>query len=116
MKFKPKRAKVTTPRSLSDTIDVIIRLTQAVEVNVKEGRLAKIAACLSAAAAQTLQDILSRAADTSVNAHDIVALAHELANRGPGSHTETRGEVTLTVNMPDPLSDPEPKASQRGIE
>jgi len=36
MKFKPKRAKVTTPRSLSETIDVIVRFTQAVEVNVKK--------------------------------------------------------------------------------
>jgi hypothetical protein len=110
MKFKPKRAKVTTPRSLSETIDVIVRFTQAVEVNVKEGRLAKIAACLSEADAQALKDILIRAADTLVNAHDIVDLAHELANRGPGSHTGTRGEVTLTINVPDPLSDPEQKA------
>jgi hypothetical protein len=109
MKFKPKRAKVTTPRSLSETIDVIIRLTKAVEVNVKEGRLAQIAACLSEADAQALKDILSRAADTLVNAHDVVALAHELANRGPGNHTGTSGEVTLTVDVPASLSSPEQK-------
>jgi hypothetical protein len=60
MKFKPKRAKVTTPSSLSDTIDVILRLTQVVDANVKEGRLATIAACLSGEDAQALQHILSR--------------------------------------------------------
>jgi hypothetical protein len=109
MKFKPKRAKVTTPSSLSDTIDVILRLTQVVDANVKEGRLATIAAYLSGEDAQALQDILSCAVDTLVNAHDVVALAHGLANRGPGSHTGTRGDVTLTVNMPAALSRPEQK-------
>jgi len=54
MKFKPKRAKVTTPSSLSDTIDVILRLTQVVDANVIEGRLATIAACLSGEDAQAL--------------------------------------------------------------
>jgi hypothetical protein len=109
MKFKPKRARVTTPSSLSDTIDVILRLTQVVDANVKEGRLATIAACLSGEDAQALQDILSRAADTLVHAHDVVALAHELANQGPGSHTGTRGDVTLMVNVPAAISRPEQK-------
>jgi hypothetical protein len=109
MKLKPKRTKVTTPSSLSDTIDVILRLTQVVDANVKEGRLATIAACLSGEDAQALQDILSRAVDTLVHAHDVVALAHRLANRGPGSHTGTRGDVTLTVNVPAAFSRPEQK-------
>ena len=110
MKFKLNRAKGTTTHRVSETIDLILRFTQAVETNVKEGTLAKIAACLTEADAQALKDVLTRAADSLVNAHDIVVLAHELGNRGPGSHTGTRGEVTLTINVPDPLSDPEQKA------
>jgi hypothetical protein len=104
MKFKAKRAKVNTPSSLTDTIDVILRLTQVVELNVKEGRLATIAAGLSREDAQALQDILSRAADTFVHAHDVVALAHGLVKRGPGRHTGTRGDVTITVNVPAAFS------------
>jgi hypothetical protein len=86
---------------------MILQLTRFIEVNVKEGRLATIAACLSGEDAQALQHILSRAADTLVHAHDVVELAHELANQGPGSHTGTRGEITLTVNVPTALSRPE---------
>jgi hypothetical protein len=110
MKFKLKRARVTTPRPVSETIDLIVRCTQAIEANIKEGTLAKIAACLSEADAQALKDVLIRAADSLVKAQNTVALAYELAKQGPGSHMGTRGEITLTVNVPDPVSGPEQKA------
>jgi hypothetical protein len=109
MKFKPKRAKVTTPSSLSDTMDVILRVTRVVDAHVTEGRLATIAACLSEEEAQALTHILSRAADTLVHARDVVMLARGLASQGPGSHTGTRCAVTLTVNVPAALSHPETK-------
>ena len=58
MKFKLKRAKGTTTHRVSETINLIVRFTEAVETNVKEGTLAKIAACLSEADAQALNDVL----------------------------------------------------------
>ena len=68
--------------------------------------LATIAACLSAADVQALQDILSRAVDTLVNARDVVSpdargwrIEAPIATREP--------EVTsLTVNAPAALSHP----------
>jgi hypothetical protein len=74
MKFKLKRAKGTTTHRVSETINLILRFTKAVEPHVKEGTLANIAACLSEADAQALKDVLTRAADSLVNAHDIVVL------------------------------------------